>query len=232
MARKPIPVETQNNVLTRSRRRCCICFGLNRDTDLKAGQIAHLDGSNSNNVEDNLAYLCLVHHDEFDSRTSQRKGFTIGEVKIFRSELYAAVGKAFSVAVHFGNVALPKEDPYAGQYIRLGAEDDSAEITLTPIPDGMEGSPTYAVTGFALWGTSREFGPNMGELSFIGTLIDGAIEDVATEFGDSAAHKIRLAFDGDRLTVDEGNWIGAYGFNVNFIGEYRKVTDQRSGQNT
>jgi DNA-binding transcriptional ArsR family regulator len=89
--RKKTNPETEAAVLTRSRRRCCICFGLHRDVEVKAGQIAHLDGDRSNGSEDNLAFLCLVHHDEYDSRTSQSKNLTIDEVKAYRRELYAQV---------------------------------------------------------------------------------------------------------------------------------------------
>lgn len=80
-------VETQ--VLLRSRRRCCICFGLNRDETLKAGQIAHLDQNPANGEADNLAWLCLDHHDKYDGKTSQSKGLTIAEVKRHRDELYS-----------------------------------------------------------------------------------------------------------------------------------------------
>jgi len=223
MARKPVPPDTQTSVLVKSRRRCCICFGLNRDTDLKAGQIAHLDHDRDNNNEDNLAFLCFDHHDEYDSRTSQRKGFTAGEVKQFRAELHDSIGKAFSVSVHFGAVTVPKEDPYAGQYIRLGTDDDSAEIELTPIPDNTTGEPRYAVTGFALWGARREYGPNMGELSFVSSLIDGAIEHFEPRPGSDESHMIRLTFRDGTLIVEEKNFVGVYGMNVTFIGEYRRA---------
>jgi len=36
-------------------------------------------------------FLCLPHHDEYDSRTSQSKGITISELKQFRNELYEYV---------------------------------------------------------------------------------------------------------------------------------------------
>ncbi|MDP3852915.1 hypothetical protein [Phenylobacterium sp.] len=223
MARKPIPPSVQTNVLVQSRRRCCICYGLNRDATLKAGQIAHVDNDSSNSAEDNLAFLCLEHHDEYDSRTSQRKGLTIGEVKQFRSELHDAIGKAFSLEVHFGNVTVPKEDPYAGQFIRIGTASDSADIKITPIEDGLEGSPRYAVTGFALWGRGREYGPNMGEMSFIGTLVDGEISYSHDARRDDEPHTVTLTFDGDRLFVTEENWIGTYGMNVHFMGEYQRA---------
>lgn len=223
MARKRIPVDVQTNVLVHSRRRCCICFGLNRDTSLKAGQIAHIDRNSANSAEDNLAYLCLEHHDEYDSRKSQSKGLTPGEIKRFRKELHNALGKALAIEVHFGENTIPAEDPYAGQFIRVGAEYGSADIKLTPIPDSLEGNPRYAITGFALWGTGREFGPNMGEMSFVGEVVDGVIEHCDTFERQGETHTIRLSFEGERLRVEEENYLGIYGMNVNFIGEYRRV---------
>jgi hypothetical protein len=74
-------------VLLRSRRRCCVCHGLNDDLTIKQGQIAHLDHNPSNNDEDNLVFLCLDHHDQYDSRTSQSKGLTEAEVRHFRMQL-------------------------------------------------------------------------------------------------------------------------------------------------
>ena len=91
--RTQVPDAVQADTLVQSRRRCCICFGLTRDDSVKKGQIAHLDGNNQNNTPENLAFLCFDHHDEYDSTTSQSKGFQLFEVKKYRSELY----------YHFGN---------------------------------------------------------------------------------------------------------------------------------
>jgi hypothetical protein len=91
MSRKKIPVDTEMQVLTSSRRRCCICFGLFRDVQVKAGQIAHLDRDSTNAALDNLAFLCFEHHDRYDSKTSQSKNFSIAEVKAYRDELYRGV---------------------------------------------------------------------------------------------------------------------------------------------
>lgn len=91
MTRKKIAIETEAEVLVCSRRRCCICFGMSRDIAAKRGQIAHLDRDNSNNAPDNLAFLCLEHHDVYDSPTSQSKNFTLSEVKKYRDELYQSV---------------------------------------------------------------------------------------------------------------------------------------------
>jgi hypothetical protein len=87
--RKKVSPEHQTETLVSCRRRCCLCFGLRRDVSIKKGQIAHLDSDPSNGALDNLAFLCLDHHDEFDGRTSQSKGIGIHEVKRFRTELYA-----------------------------------------------------------------------------------------------------------------------------------------------
>ena len=89
MARKSVSPNTETKVLVRSRRRCAICFGLYRSTEVKPGQIAHLDQDNTNAKFENLVFLCLEHHNEYDSKTRQSKGITKGEVKHFRDELYA-----------------------------------------------------------------------------------------------------------------------------------------------
>lgn len=223
MNRKAVPKDTQNRVLLDSRRRCCICFGLNRNTDIKSGQIAHLDKNNNNNDEENLAFLCFDHHDEYDSVTSQRKSITIGEVKEFRSELYRTINKAFTQKVHFGDMSIPPDDPFAGQYIRMGGDSDSAEISLTPLPDSVEGQKRYFVSGFALWGVRREYGPHMGILEFVGEI----------DHKYSMRHDHRrsyqkgvtiLAFDGyGRLKIEEDNVMGEYGMNVTFVGQYQRA---------
>lgn len=91
--RKKTPQSIQDKIITLSGRKCCLCFGINSDFSPKKGQIAHLDQKPENNAIDNLAWLCLDHHDEYDSRTSQSKGLTIGEVKQYRDKLYEAVEK-------------------------------------------------------------------------------------------------------------------------------------------
>lgn len=91
-SRKRIPDSTQAEVLVQSRRRCCICFGLNRDEEVKKGQIAHLDGKSDNNNIENLAFLCFDHHDEFDTSTSQSKGLNVREALKYREELHYHYG--------------------------------------------------------------------------------------------------------------------------------------------
>src|SRR5215469_10340830 len=91
--RRPISPEVEEQVLTKSRRRCALCFQLKGDTQEKKGQIAQLDHRRSDAIEDNLAFLCLDHHSEYDSTTSQHKNYTIGEVKQARRALYRWVDK-------------------------------------------------------------------------------------------------------------------------------------------
>lgn len=88
--RKKNPI-TDTDVLLKSRRRCCLCFGLNCDSREKKGQIAHLDRNPVNSKPDNLAFLCLHHHDEYDSKTSQSKSIQTNEVKAYRDKLYHCI---------------------------------------------------------------------------------------------------------------------------------------------
>jgi hypothetical protein len=66
---------------------------LDSDTRLKVGQIAHLDHDANNSVQDNLAFLCLEHHDLYDSSTSQSKGLTQVEARQYRAGLYEYVAQ-------------------------------------------------------------------------------------------------------------------------------------------
>jgi hypothetical protein len=91
--RTKTPQDVVADVVTACRRRCCVCYALRKDGTEKRGQIAHLDHDPSNNAVANLAFLCLEHHDQYDSRTSQSKGLTIEEVKRYRTELLAFVDR-------------------------------------------------------------------------------------------------------------------------------------------
>jgi hypothetical protein len=91
--RKSIPLHIQTDLLLHSRRRCAICFGIKHDTTEKHGQIAHLDQDNENADFENLVWLCLDHHDQYDSQTSQSKNFTHAEVKKYREQLYEFIRK-------------------------------------------------------------------------------------------------------------------------------------------
>lgn len=216
MTRKPVSANDQAAVLLKSRRRCCICFGLNRDTSIQQGQITHLDGDSANSTEDNLAFICFNHHDQYDSTTRQSKNFTLTEVKQFRAELYRAIDLAFGSDVRFGD-ARAQTDKISGHYIRTG-QFESAEITVVRLSDGR-----YHVTGLALWGKSREYGPNIGELDFIGE-IEGNTIRYTSCYSREEPYTAVFTFGDRAVAVSEGNWLGEFGMNVNFSGEYARAT--------
>ncbi len=89
--RNHIPKKTETDILVSSRRRCAICFGLHKNDNVKSGQIAHIDRDCNNNSFSNLVFLCLEHHDAYDSRNSQTKGYTPAELKHYRDELYDSI---------------------------------------------------------------------------------------------------------------------------------------------
>lgn len=87
--RRPVQKSVQTDVLVASRRRCCLCVFLDNLDEERKGQIAHLDRDPSNHQFRNLVYLCLDHHDEYDGRTNQSKGYIADEVRTHRDRLYA-----------------------------------------------------------------------------------------------------------------------------------------------
>ena len=89
--RTPISPLVEAQILLTSARRCCFCYGLDGDLRRKKGQIAHIDHDRSNSREENLAYLCMDHHDEFDSKTSQAKGLTESELREYKKRLLGAI---------------------------------------------------------------------------------------------------------------------------------------------
>jgi len=92
MPRSKVPRAFETKILVRSRRRCALCFGLQQLHSPVKGQIAHVDRDPGNNASDNLVWLCLSHHDDYDTRHSQSKGLTPAELKYYRQELYDFIG--------------------------------------------------------------------------------------------------------------------------------------------
>jgi hypothetical protein len=91
--RKRPVAEVEAEILFESRRRCALCYGLYADLDQKRGQIAHIDRDRSNSVKNNLCFLCLPHHDEYDSSTSQSKRFTSTELLQYKDLLYERLSR-------------------------------------------------------------------------------------------------------------------------------------------
>ncbi len=215
MTRRAIPREIETEVLTLCRRRCCVCFGLENDMALKHGQMAHLDGRPDNNRVDNLAFLCLDHHDQYDSRTSQSKGLTEAEVKTYQGELHGVIGTQWSQSNRPGQARLERAPgEISGHYIRPG-EWDGAELQLVGKIDG-----SVRVIGIASWGMTREYGPNLGQLDFEAEVIDGRLT-FTDEVTGGGEYRLEIEFLGDKLMVREGPTTAYHGARVTFTGEYK-----------
>lgn len=213
MSRKKIPIKTETSVLIKSRRRCCICFGLDRDKRIKQGQIAHLDQDSTNIKIENLVFLCLSHHDQYDSKTSQSKGLTKSEVIEYRSELDSFIDLNFNQSIKDKNDV--KVDFFTGTYHR-GNEFESSELKVTYL-----GGNLIHVKGDAFWGMTREYGPNIGQVDFVTVVI--ANKAAFTDFLFHEEFKLELEFLGDKLITVETNPVGYFGMNVTFDGKYTKV---------
>lgn len=90
--RAPISPSVREEVLRKSRRRCCVCFGIKRSLEVKEGQLAHLDRDRTNPDADNLAFLCLDCHALYDKKSNRVQGYLPGEVRVYRDILYALLG--------------------------------------------------------------------------------------------------------------------------------------------
>lgn len=91
--RKSIPDSTIADLLVSTRRRCCLCYFLANDRSQKKVQIAHIDRKRDNDAPANLVPLCLDHHDEYDSRTSQSKGITEEELGRYKNMLVDTISR-------------------------------------------------------------------------------------------------------------------------------------------
>lgn len=92
MPDKPFPQFVQTTVLVRYKRRCALCYGIENDARAKNGQIAHIDRNRENDTLGNAAFLCTDHHDRYDTRSRQTKGFTPDELRKHQEALLAYMG--------------------------------------------------------------------------------------------------------------------------------------------
>jgi hypothetical protein len=89
--RERISAKVAAIVTTQSCRRCALCYGLNGDLAVKAGQIVHINRKASQSAPANLIWLCLPHHAEYDSVSNRNRGFSADELKIHQKALAAAL---------------------------------------------------------------------------------------------------------------------------------------------
>jgi hypothetical protein len=67
-----------------------MCVYLDGDWKEKQIQLAHISRDSSDSSYENLAVLCLSHHDRYDSKTSQSKGYMPLELLAYKERLKAA----------------------------------------------------------------------------------------------------------------------------------------------
>lgn len=211
--RPKVPEATQASVLLQCRRRCSICYGLNRDNGEKRGQIAHIDRCRTNNSLGNLVFLCLEHHDEYDSSTRLSKGLTQTELRVFRAELIEALDAALRAPISLVPTASDVPPVWDGLY-RWETEYACAEIRVSAVSQNK-----YEVHGMAFWGTMREYGPNIGELQASAFLENGLL---TIREGDYVL-ALALISGGMVGTESEGIRPGLFGHNVTFAGTFRRV---------
>lgn len=143
-SRKKTPTDIETQTLTKSARRCPICFYLDGDLKEKEGQIAHLDQDPNNVKVDNLAFLCLMHHSKYDSKTSQHKNYTLHEIKTMRDMLYIAIADRKHHAPpseHLNQIGNSIQDH--DRKIYLAGVDIMAEEDLIELLDELWGGHNY-----------------------------------------------------------------------------------------
>ena len=216
MSRKKIPTEIQTQVLIQCRRRCCICYGLEKDYSIKRGQIAHINHNKNDNRLDNLAFLCLEHHDLYDSKTSQSKNLTSNEVREFRKELQNEINEIWKQPIELkSQITSNIKKSISGRYIREGF-NEQAELEIIYL-----GNNRIRVSGLSFWGIKSEFGPNIGQLDFESDLIKN--NSVYSEKIKNELYRVFIEFNGDELIINEDYVIGKFGMNVSFKGKYKRV---------
>jgi hypothetical protein len=209
MSRKAISDAVQTNILLKSRRRCCICFWLQGLDEIKKGQIAHLDQDHENADEDNLAFMCLEHHDDYDSKTSVSKGLRENEVRRWRDELYREMEYRFRTVkrhgfeLRFVGIIWRGSRDAVGARFRLKNTGDAAVKHPTVsmrLPDGIGGkTPKYrrveSVGNFSIempeldmWGMSEslqdlfEEGGRVGVVQVVGGINPQLLSGHSEEF--------------------------------------------------
>lgn len=68
-----------------------MCFALDASVARQKGQLAHIDRNPANSDPDNVVFLCLQHHAEYDTLSKQSKGFEPEELRRYVAMLHEYV---------------------------------------------------------------------------------------------------------------------------------------------
>lgn len=208
--RKAIPPHTVDLLFARCRRRCCMCYSLERDNKMKNLQIAHINRDASNNTIENLAALCLEHHNQYDSIMRQSKNFTPTELKRYKTELETYIEIEWNKPMPLNDKI--STDIFTGFY-SYSSYDREANLDIKYI-----GGNVLKVSGLALYGTETKEAPHTGDLDFVVTL--NGTKAIFTDEFDNQSCGIEITFLGDRISVVDNYPFGYFGANVSFNGIY------------
>jgi len=198
-----------------------MCYALDRDNRQKNGQIAHINRKSSISTIENLAYLCLDHHNAYDSRMKQTKNYTPNELSSYKAELEAYISQEWDKPIINNDIQV---DVFSGKYSH-SRENASADIEVKYI-----GGNVLQIQGMAFWGTNNEGGPNMGILDCVAE-ISGTKAIFRDKFHDEE-YVLEISFLGNKISVTDNYLMGYYGNGVCFSGEYYKeenVAPDKSG---
>lgn len=86
--RVKVPHDKEVKVLVKNKHQCCVCRELRSSQEV---QIHHIDGNPSNNELENLAVLCIYHHDLANiglkrGKLGQGKKITPNEVRVYKND--------------------------------------------------------------------------------------------------------------------------------------------------
>ena len=81
--RTRLPDSVRTRVLVANRHSCCVCQRIDV-------QIHHIDGDPSNNADDNLAILCVPHHDKATPAHSLTAKLKASEIRVYKRDWEAA----------------------------------------------------------------------------------------------------------------------------------------------
>ncbi len=137
--RRSWPADVQDQVLVATRRRCCLCYFLDGIKHQRKGQLSHIGQDPSRSTFDDAVWLCLEHHDQYDSSTSQSKGLRQGEVRDYRDKLYEELE---ATGVEPASLTSPDAVKSVGQSggitakevtVNIGPSDESAGGSDLPV---------------------------------------------------------------------------------------------------
>ena len=107
--RTAVPDKVATELLHLSLRRCCLCYYLKNVREDVDGQIAHLDRNPSNSSLDNLVWLCLSHHDDYDTKRSLTRNLSVSEVELYRDRLHKEMARFSEIGSPFNQSNLDSD---------------------------------------------------------------------------------------------------------------------------